>query len=244
MSRLQKLLAGAGLGSRRAIEDWIRAGRITVNGRTAQLGDRAKTGDEVRVDGKVVALPAAEALARQLLLYNKPLDEVTTRSDPQGRRTVFESLPAADSGRWISIGRLDVNTSGLLLFTNDGELAHRLMHPSGEVEREYRVTVRGWPVPEAVQRLRDGVILEDGPARFDRIEAVAEAPPDATFKVVLREGRNREVRRMFSAVGHEVTRLMRTRYGPIELPQDLRPGQWRVIPIEIMDGVGRPSAAT
>ena len=136
--RLQKLLAGAGLGSRRAIEDWIRAGRISVNGRTAQLGDRAEAGDDVRVDGKSVVLPPAEAAARQLLVYNKPLDEVTTRSDPQGRRTVFESLPPAGAGRWISIGRLDVSTSGLLLFTTDGELAHRLMHPSGSAQAATR----------------------------------------------------------------------------------------------------------
>jgi 23S rRNA pseudouridine2605 synthase len=231
------LLAGAGLGSRRAVEDWIRAGRITVNGRVAQLGDRAEPGDEVKVDGKTVALPSVEGGSRQLLVYNKPLDEVTTRSDPQGRRTVFESLPPADAGRWISIGRLDVNTSGLLLFTTDGELAHRLMHPSGEVEREYRVTVRGVPTPEAVRRLREGVMLEDGPARFDRIEGVEVSATDATFKVILREGRNREVRRMWFAVGHEVARLSRTRYGPVALPEDLPPGQWRSIPIEIMDGV-------
>jgi 23S rRNA pseudouridine2605 synthase len=231
------LLAGTGLGSRRTIEEWIRAGRITVNGRIAQLGDRAEPGDEVRVDGKPVALPPAEASTRQLLIYNKPLDEVTTRSDPQGRRTVFESLPPAQSGRWISIGRLDVNTSGLLLFTTDGELAHRLMHPSGEVEREYRVTVRGQPAPEVVERLRSGVMLEDGPAHFDRVEPVGEPSPDATFKVVLREGRNREVRRMWLAIGHEVLRLVRTRYGPVELPADLRLGQWRAIPIEVMDGV-------
>ena len=235
--RLQKLLAGAGLGSRRAVEDWIRAGRITVNGRIAQLGDRAEPGDEVKVDGKTVALAAVEGGSRQLLVYNKPLDEVTTRSDPQGRRTVFESLPPAQAGRWISIGRLDVNTSGLLLFTTDGELAHRLMHPSGEVEREYRVTVRGVPTPEAVRRLREGVMLEDGPARFDRIEGVEVSAADATFKVILREGRNREVRRMWFAVGHEVARLSRTRYGPVALPEDLPPGQWRSIPIEIMDGV-------
>jgi len=235
--RLQKLLAGAGLGSRRAIEEWIRAGRISVNGRTAQLGDRAAPGDEVRVDGKPVAVTPVEGAAHQLLIYNKPLDEVTTRSDPQGRRTVFESLPQAPAGRWISIGRLDVNTSGLLLFTTDGELAHRLMHPSGEVEREYRVTVRGMPTPEAVRRLREGVMLEDGPARFDRIEAVAGAGTDATFKVVLREGRNREVRRMWLAVGSEVARLSRTRYGPVELPADLPPGKWRVIPVETMAGV-------
>lgn len=240
--RLQKLLAGAGLGSRRAIEEWIRAGRITVNGRTAQLGDRAEAGDDVKVDGKTVALTAAEASPRQLLVYNKPLDEVTTRSDPQGRRTVFESLPPADAGRWISIGRLDVNTSGLLLFTTDGELAHRLMHPSGEVEREYRVTVRGRPSPEAIQRLRAGIVLDDGPARFDWVEAEEDANPDATFKVVLREGRNREVRRMWLAIAHEVTGLARTRYGPVELPPDLRPGQWRALPIELLDGVGQPES--
>jgi 23S rRNA pseudouridine2605 synthase len=240
VTRLQKILASAGFGSRRTIEDWIRAGRITVNGRTAQLGDRAEPGDEVRVDGKPVALPAMQPSERQLLLYNKPLDEVTTRSDPQGRRTVFESLPQASAGRWISIGRLDVNTSGLLLFTTDGELAHRLMHPSGEVEREYRVTVRGQPAPEVLRRLTDGVMLEDGLARFDGLSAVPASGPDATFRVILREGRNREVRRMWTAVGHEVVRLARTRYGPVELPTDLPAGQWRMIPIEVVEGVARP----
>jgi 23S rRNA pseudouridine2605 synthase len=235
--RLQKLLAGTGLGSRRAIEDWIRAGRITINGRTAQLGDRAGPGDDVRVDGKRVALAAPEAIPRRLLIYNKPLDEVTTRSDPQGRRTVFQSLPPTESGRWISIGRLDVNTSGLLLFTTDGELAHRLMHPSGEVEREYRVTVRGRPAPEVLQRLRQGVRLEDGHARFDTLEPVEGAGNDATFKVVLREGRNRVLRRMWTAVGHEVVRLSRTRNGPVSLPPDLPMGQWRAIPADVMDHI-------
>lgn len=244
MTRLQKALAGAGLGSRRTIEDWIRAGRITVNGRTAQLGDRAEPGDDVRVDGKPVALPDTAPAEGQLLIYNKPLDEVTTRSDPQGRRTVFESLPPAESGRWISIGRLDVNTSGLLLFTTDGELAHRLMHPSGEVEREYKVTVRGQPAADALRRLREGVMLEDGPARFDTITPVVSRPGgDATFKVILREGRNREVRRMWTTVGHEVSRLARTRYGPVELPADLPAGRWRLIPIGILAGVGLKPAA-
>jgi 23S rRNA pseudouridine2605 synthase len=243
MTRLQKALAGAGLGSRRTIEEWIRAGRITVNGRTAQLGDRAEPGDDVRVDGKPVALPDAEPAEGQLLIYNKALDEVTTRSDPQGRRTVFESLPPAQSGRWISIGRLDVNTSGLLLFTTDGALAHRLMHPSGEVEREYRVTVRGQPTAEALRRLKEGVMLEDGPARFDAIKPEPSKGGDATFKVILREGRNREVRRMWSAVGHEVARLARTRYGPVELPADLPMGRWRLIPIEILASVGLKPAA-
>jgi 23S rRNA pseudouridine2605 synthase len=235
--RLQKLLASAGLGSRRAIEEWIRAGRLTVNGKTAQLGDRAAPGDDIRLDGKPLEIAGVAAEAKQLLVYNKPLDEVTTRSDPQGRRTVFESLPPAGAGRWISIGRLDINTSGLLLFTTDGELAHRLMHPSSEVEREYLVTVQGRPGPEALYRLRSGVTLDDGPARFDRIEPVAGNGPDAAFRVILREGRNREVRRMWNAAGYEVARLARVRYGPVQLPLDLPPGKWRVVPIEVMAGI-------
>ena len=179
----------------------------------------------------------AAAGTHQLIVYHKPLDEVTTRSDPQGRRTVFESLPPAGAGRWISIGRLDVNTSGLLLFTTDGELAHRLMHPSTEVEREYLVTVQGRPSSEVLGRLRTGVSLEDGPARFDRIEPVERPGANAAFKVILREGRNREVRRMWTAVGHEVVQLSRTRYGPVELPPDLRPGQWRAVPMAVMGAV-------
>jgi 23S rRNA pseudouridine2605 synthase len=247
--RLQKLFAAAGLGSRRTVEEWIRAGRVTVNGRLAQLGDRAGPSDQVCLDGKPVALAPSAATPRRLIAYNKPLDEVTTRSDPQGRRTVFESLPPPGAGRWISIGRLDVNTSGLLLFTTDGELAHRLMHPSSEVEREYLVTVKGRPSDACLERLRSGVMLDDGPARFDRIEPVPRAPTgtgvwanaafDTSFRVVLREGRNREVRRLWLAVGHEVLRLRRVRYGPVELPPDLRSGQWKEIPVDLMDGIRR-----
>lgn len=245
--RLQKLFAAAGLGSRRTVEEWIRAGRVTVNGRTAQLGDRANPGDAVCLDGKPVALAPTAAGPRRLIAYNKPLDEVTTRSDPQGRRTVFESLPDPGGGRWISIGRLDINTSGLLLFTTDGELAHRLMHPSGEVEREYLVTVKGRPSAASLQSLRTQVMLDDGPAKFDSVEPVPKAPTgtgvwanaafDTTFRVVIREGRNREVRRMWLAVGHEVLRLSRVRYGPVELPPDLRSGQWRELPIAIIEGI-------
>lgn len=238
--RLQKLLAGAGLGSRRAIEEWIRAGRITVNGRTAQLGDRAVAGDDVRVDGRRIEIGGPGPTPRQLLIYNKPLDEVTTRSDPQGRRTVFASLPPPAAGRWISIGRLDVNTAGLLLFTTDGELAHRLMHPSSEIEREYLVTVRGRPGPAVLDRLRTGVLLEDGPARFDRIEPVDGAGADTAFRVILHEGRNREVRRIWTAAGYEVVRLTRVRYGAVELPPDLRPGRWQEIPIERAESSGGP----
>lgn len=235
--RLQKLLAAAGLGSRRTVEDWIRSGRVTVGGRVAQLGDRAEPTDDVRLDGKRVVLESAalghEAHARthELLIYHKPLGEVTTRSDPQGRPTVFDRLPAPAHGRWIVIGRLDVNTTGLLLFTTDGDLAHRLMHPSCEVEREYRVRVRGRPGAEVLRRLQRGIRLEDGPARFDRIVPDPQSGPDrgshSWFRVVLREGRNREVRRLWAAEGFEVSRLARVRYGTVTLPSSLRPGGWQ-----------------
>ena len=229
--RIQKLLADAGLGSRRAIEEWIRAGRITVAGRVAQLGDRATASDEICLDGRRVALVGGgtETGTGEVLLYHKPVGEVTTRSDPQGRPTVFERLPELDRGRWITVGRLDVNTSGLLLFTSDGELAHRLMHPSSEIEREYLVRVRGRPDAAVLRQLKAGVQLEDGPAKFDQvIEDSADGDlSHATFRAVLHEGRNREVRRLWSAVGFEVSRLMRIRYGPLELPRDLRPGSAR-----------------
>jgi 23S rRNA pseudouridine2605 synthase len=247
MIRIQKLLAEAGLGSRRSIEEWIRAGRITVAGQVAKLGDRATAADDVRLDGRRIELTAPRAgdAPGELLLYHKPLGEVTTRRDPQGRPTVFERLPEVDRGRWITVGRLDVNTSGLLLFTTDGALAHRLMHPSSEIEREYLVRVRGRPDERVLQQLRRGVELEDGLARFDRISAgearSAERPAmdgragtptqgrllaeaHSSFRVVLHEGRNREVRRLWAAVGFEVSRLLRIRYGPIELPRELRPG--------------------
>jgi len=230
MIRIQKLLAEAGLGSRRSIEEWIRAGRITVAGQVAKLGDRATAADEVRLDGRRIELTPTAGAAGELLLYHKPLGEVTTRRDPQGRPTVFERLPEVDRGRWITVGRLDVNTSGLLLFTTDGALAHRLMHPSSEIEREYVVRVRGRPDERVLQRLRRGVELEDGPARFDRIAgepgeaADPRDPSHSSFRVVLHEGRNREVRRLWNAVGFEVSRLLRIRYGPVELPRDLRPG--------------------
>lgn len=233
MTRLQKLLAAAGLGSRRGIEALIREGRVTVGGRVAQLGDRAAATDDIRIDGRKLDLKLTQQASCQVLLYHKPVGEVTTRHDPQGRPTVFERLPAPEGGRWISVGRLDVNTSGLLLLTSDGELAHRLMHPSSEIEREYLVRLRGVPSPAVLQRLKEGVQLEDGRARFDRITGGAERERDgdtrnASFRVVLHEGRNREVRRLWQAVGFEVSRLLRTRYGPLELPRELRPGAWRL----------------
>lgn len=228
--RLQKLIAAAGLASRRAVEQWIHEGRITVNGQLAKLGDRAAPGDEVCLDGRPLALGAAEVTPRRVLIYHKPIGEVTTRSDPQRRPTVFESLPKLEGGRWIAVGRLDVMTSGLLLFTTDGALAHRLMHPSSEVEREYWVKVQGKPSPATLARLREGVQLDDGPARFDSLQAEAADASTSSFKVVLHEGRNREVRRIWSIVGHEVIKLSRLRYGPVELPRDLPAGKWRDAP--------------
>jgi len=233
MIRLQKLLAGAGLASRRTVEEWIRAGRVSIGGRTAQLGDRATPGDDIRLDGERLKLDTVQPGRHEVLLYYKPVGEVTTRSDPQGRPTVFERLPAPVAGRWISVGRLDVNTSGLLLLTTDGELAHRLMHPSSEVAREYLVRLRGRPGPEVLRQVLAGVPLEDGPARFDSLAPGDEDDPadasHSTFRVVLHEGRNREVRRLWNAVGFDVSRLLRIRYGPIELPRDMRPGSVRRI---------------
>ncbi|MGC8521839.1 MAG: pseudouridine synthase [Steroidobacteraceae bacterium] len=229
--RLQKLLASAGLGSRRQIEQWIRAGRLTVDGRPAQLGERADARADIRLDGRRLELKQnQDAGAAEALLYYKPAGEVTSRRDPEGRPTVFDRLPATRHGRWIVVGRLDVNTAGLLLFTTDGAVAHGLMHPSRQIEREYLVRVRGRPAPATLRRLLEGVMLEDGPAAFDRL---VEQPPqnarNTSFRVVLHEGRNREVRRLWEAVGHEVSRLLRVRYGPVALPRDLRPGGWRYL---------------
>jgi 23S rRNA pseudouridine2605 synthase len=221
--RVQKLLAAAGHGSRRGIEDWIRAGRVTINGRPASLGDRATQDDRICLDGRPLDL-GGRAESTEVLLYHKPVGEVTTRSDPEGRPTVFDRLPPPPGGRWIVVGRLDVNTSGLLLFTNDGELAHRLMHPSSEIEREYRVRLRGMPSEAVLERLRHGVQLDDGPASFDRIEPESNDGSHSWFRVCLHEGRNREVRRLFEHQGFEVSRLSRIRYGFVDLPKDLRAG--------------------
>jgi 23S rRNA pseudouridine2605 synthase len=236
--RLQKLLAASGHGSRRQIEEWIRAGRLRVNGHVAELGERADAGADIRLDGRPIPLESAAAAVREVLIYHKPASEVTTRADPQGRPTVFERLPAPLAGRWVVIGRLDVNTTGLLLFTNDGALAHRLMHPSSQIQREYLVRVRGTPSASALTMLREGLMLEDGLARFISIEPsrdpslnTTQRPPlggaHTWFRVVLCEGRNREVRRLWQAAGYEVSRLMRIRFAQVELPRDLRPGQWR-----------------
>lgn len=229
--RIQKLLATAGFGSRRGIETLLREGRIQVNGVVAGLGDRASAADTILIDGRAVVLQVPDAAAgeRQVLLYHKPIGEMTTRSDPQGRPTVFERLPPPASGRWVVVGRLDVNTSGLLIFTTDGELAHRLMHPSFELRREYLVRVRGNPPQSALDSMRRGLQLEDGIASFDELHPAGASEGHSWFRVALHEGRNREVRRLWEAAGYEVSRLKRLAYGPFSLPDDLLPGRWQLL---------------
>lgn len=224
--RLQKLLAAAGLGSRRQVETWIEAGRLSVNGRTARLGERALASDRIELDGKALTLKASGARPR-VLLYHKPDGEMVTRADPEGRPTVFQRLPPIEGGKWVAVGRLDINTAGLLLLTDSGELANRLMHPRYEVEREYAVRVLGALSEENRTRLTRGVQLADGTGRFDSLAPSGGAEgANRWYRVVLREGRNREVRRLFEAVGSKVSRLLRVRYGPVALPRDLRPGRW------------------
>lgn len=216
------MLAAAGLGSRREIETWIAAGRVTVNGKVAKLGDRASAADSVLVDGKAVARPSTSQA--RVLLYHKPVGQLVTRSDPQGRPTVFSELPP---GRWVAVGRLDLNSSGLLLLTDSGELANRLMHPRYGLEREYIARIRGALQPAEERQLLQGINLDGIPAHFESVRSDRESEgTNRWYRVVLKEGRNREVRRLFEAVGHPVSRLVRVRYGPLELPADLAPGRW------------------
>jgi len=227
--RIQKALARAGIASRREADRWVAAGRVTVNDRLAAPGDRINAGDRVAVDGRQVVLGGETAPSR-VLAYHKPVGEVCTRSDPQGRPTIFHQLPDPQGGRWIQVGRLDVTTKGLILLTTDGDLANGLMHPSRRLEREYRVRVRGTPGKDALRRLERGVELEDGPARFKRVEILGAPGRNGELSVVLTEGRKREVRRLLEAVGHPVSRLLRIRFGPVSLPRDLAPGHFRELP--------------
>ncbi|MGH8234095.1 MAG: pseudouridine synthase [Rhodanobacteraceae bacterium] len=235
--RLHKVLANAGLGSRRMLEERIGGGEILVNGSAAQTGSSVRAGDRVEVDSKqfVVATDTHDHTA--VLMYHKPEGELTTRDDPEGRPTVFENLPHLNGSRWISVGRLDINTTGLLLLTTDGELANALMHPSNELEREYLCRVHGEVPDEALEKLKAGVELDDGPARFDEIHVVSRGGSHCWFRVVMHEGRNREVRRLWDSQGFLVSRLKRIRYGNVELPRGLRPGQNETLAEDAIKGL-------
>jgi len=230
--RLQKFLAQAGYGSRREIENWIREGRISVNERPAELGISVTAEDRIRVDGRLVSAASQTPRPPRTMAYHKPAGELTTRKDAEGRPTVFDNLPKIRSGRWISVGRLDFNTAGLLLVTTDGELAHRLMHPSWEIEREYAVRVLGEADEAILQRLQEGVMLEDGMAAFTSIKDAGGQGINHWYHVTVREGRNREVRRMWESQGLQVSRLIRIRFGPVSLHRSLRAGRFQDLTAE------------
>ncbi|MEO0367740.1 MAG: pseudouridine synthase [Pseudomonadota bacterium] len=223
--KLQKVIANTGRGSRREVERWIEAGRISVNGKSAKLGDRVDDTDKIAIDGKLIQINAGKNVRAKLLLYHKGEGKIVSRSDPGGRPTVFEDLPNLANGRWIAIGRLDLNTSGLLLFSNDGGLANKMMHPSTGIEREYLVRVRGRISGETLTSLvREGVVIDGKNAKFERLFPAdqSEEGTNHWYRAVIKEGRNREVRKMFEEVGHTVSRLKRIRYGTIQLTRDLK----------------------
>ena len=226
--KLQKVIARAGLASRREAERWINSGRLKINGKLATIGDRVSDRDRIELDDRRIKLAKAEDFKRQVIAYHKPEGQICSRNDPEGRKTVFEALPRLKNGRWIAIGRLDFNTTGLMLFTNDGQLANKLMHPSSQIDREYLVRVMGEVNDEMLKRLRKGVLLEDGEAHFtDIVEARGEEDSiNRWFYVCLMEGKNREVRRLWESQECTVSRLKRTRFGPVFLPARIRKGQW------------------
>jgi 23S rRNA pseudouridine2605 synthase len=224
--RLQKLLSQAGLGSRREMERWIEQGLVRVNGQPAKLGDSATAQDKITVKGQLITNPLKKDLKTRVLIYHKPVGEISSRHDPRHLRTVFDKLPPLRQGRWIQVGRLDINTSGLLLFTNNGTLANYLMHPSYGLEREYAVRVHGRVSPELINNLRKGVELTDGVAQFKAIECQGGEGSNTWYHVTLTEGRNREVRRLWESQGVEVSRLIRIRYGTISMPRFLTRGSY------------------
>ena len=224
--RLQKLLSQAGLGSRREMERWIESGLVQVNGVPAKLGDSASADDKISVKGRIIDNPLKLVYRTRILLYYKPVGEISSRHDPKHSRTVFDHLPHLKQGRWVQVGRLDINTSGLLIFTNNGELANRLMHPKYELEREYAVRVYGQVSPDIISALLKGVPLDDGIAKFKKIEFRGGEGTNSWYHVVLSEGRNREVRRLWQAQGVEVSRLVRVRYGTFQLPRSLDRGNY------------------
>jgi 23S rRNA pseudouridine2605 synthase len=223
--RLQKVLAQAGVGSRREMEEWIAAGRVTVNGVAATLGMKVSEGDVIRADRRTIRVRAMKETLPRVLLYHKQEGEIVSRNDPQKRASVFQKLPRVHGQKWISVGRLDFNTSGLLIFTTSGDLANRLMHPRFEVEREYAVRIQGEMTPEQMRQvLKHGVELDDGPVKFDKLADEGGEGFNHWYRIVLKEGRNRVVRRTFEALGLPVSRLMRVRFGMIRLPPRLKRG--------------------
>jgi 23S rRNA pseudouridine2605 synthase len=225
--KLQKVLARAGFGSRREIETWIAKGRIKINGRLAVVGDRVTDDDKIVVDGKKLAPQKKIREERRVILYNKPEDEVSTRSDPEGRKTVFDRLPPLKHGRWVAVGRLDINTSGLMLFTTDGELANKLMHPSSQIEREYAVRVLGDVTPAMVEEMHKGVIVDGNLCRFTDIQHYGGEGVNQWYHVVLLEGRNREVRKLWESQGVKVSRLKRVRFGTLFIPSTISRGRFK-----------------
>ncbi len=225
--RVQKVLANLGLGSRREIERWITARRISVNGQIIDLGHRVLSTDIIRVDGRIITRQTKEPVFTRVLIYNKPEGQIVSNRDDDGRDLVFDHLPRLQKGRWIAVGRLDINTSGLIMFTTNGELADKLMHPSSGMEREYSVRLLGKLEQATMETLRNGVTLEDGEAKVKNISELGGEGINRWYQVTITEGRNREVRRLFDAVGFKVSRLIRTRFGSISLLRSMRRGEWR-----------------
>ena len=234
MQRIQKFLAHQGIASRREIDKMLQQSRISVNGQTAKPGDQIDGQEKIALDGKLIRIARTDSRPK-LLMYHKPVGEVCTRSDPEGRTTVYNNLPKISNGRWVGIGRLDINTSGLMLFTNQGELANRLMHPSYEVEREYAVRVYGAVSQEMLRQLEQGVELDDGSAKFEQIIDSGGEGSNHWYHVVLKEGKNREVRRLWESVGVEVSRLFRVRYDGFNLPKWLKPGKYRIFEDDVVE---------
>ncbi|WP_027859491.1 23S rRNA pseudouridine(2605) synthase RluB [Marinobacterium jannaschii] len=237
--KLHKVLARSGFGSRREMERWIEAGRISLNGSVATLGDRVTAADAVQVDGSEAKLVFEKEAPRRVLIYNKPVGEICTRHDPEGRPTVFDHLPPLKDGRWITVGRLDINTSGLLIFTTDGELANAMMHPSAQIDREYAVRVLGNVDDTMLKRLTEGVLLEDGMARFTDVQFFDGEGANKWFHCVVMEGRNREVRRLWESQEVQVSRLKRVRFGPLFLPSEVRAGTWKELPVKEVEGLAK-----
>jgi 23S rRNA pseudouridine2605 synthase len=242
--KLQKVLAAAGLGSRRQIEGWIKEGRVIVDGKPATIGDRVTNEAKVIVDGREINLIKSHAQKIRVLLYHKPEGQICSRSDPEKRPTIFDRLPLLRNGRWIAVGRLDFNTSGVLLLTNDGDLANRLMHPSAEIEREYAVRVQGEVSKGMLAKLKKGVELEDGYANFDEIMDAGGEGTNHWYHVIVRQGRNRLVRRLWESQEVRVSRLIRVRFGTITLPRFLPRGRWEEMDVPTINQIKEMSGMT